>query len=242
MLPNHLIWSRSAGVAFILPQGIIYFTSPSPQMSMCCIFGVCIPYSALWPIVLLFLRQIYTYFYPNHEEKVKGKKASPAVAESCCSLTASTYTCDGDVCVLNEEPESSGDANEASSTGVASPQPTEEPKIVEPSLPLNYKRDMDWENVIGKDKTTIFRFTAKWCKPCKGLDPFYDQMSLQNTDPEVVFYNVDVDEHDEIAALNGALSIPLFVSYRAGEQIGKLSGSDTKKITTFVHDSITCSK
>jgi len=28
---------------------------------MICICGVCIPYSALWPIVLLFLRQIYTY-------------------------------------------------------------------------------------------------------------------------------------------------------------------------------------
>eukprot|EP01032_Pedospumella_encystans_P011526 gene11526-13396_t len=184
-------------------------------MSMICICGVCIPYTALWPIVLLFLRQIYTYFYPDQKDKVKSK---------------------GDTVDVELKTEN-GD-------GSASPSPvsTSEQTYVKPSLPVNYKKDMNWDDVIAADKTLIFRFTAKWCKPCKGLDPFYDQVSLENNNADVVFYNVDVDEHDEVAALNGALTIPLFVSYRSGEQIGKLTGSDTKKITNFIAESIKCSK
>jgi thioredoxin 1 len=117
-----------------------------------------------------------------------------------------------------------------------------DPETIEPSLPLSYRKEMDWASTIAGDQTIIFRFTAKWCKPCKGLDPFYNELSLSNTSPEVVYYNVDVDECDEIAALNGALTIPLFVSYRSGEQLGKLTGSDTKKITKFVNESIKLSK
>jgi len=186
---------------------------------MICICGVCIPYSALWPIVLLFLRQIYTYFYPDQKDKVKGK-ADAAGDGTCCSKTKSSkYTCDGDVCVVNN------DADEEVNVGVevrngeesvsSSPVTTSEQTYVKPSLPVNYKKDMNWDDVIAEEKTLIFWFTAKWCKPCKGLDPFYDQVSLENNNADVVFYNVDVDEHDEVVALghHGALTISLFVSY-----------------------------
>ena len=209
---------------------------------MICICGVCIPYTALWPIVFLFLRQIYTYFYPDAKDKVKGKGDTVGDG-SCCSKTkASKYTCDGDVCVLNDDADPVLKTENSDGSASSSPVSTSEQTYVKPSLPVNYKKDMNWEDVIAADKTLIFRFTAKWCKPCKGLDPFYDQVSLENNNADVVFYNVDVDEHDEVAALNGALTIPLFVSYRSGEQIGKLTGSDTKKITNFIAESIKCSK
>lgn len=216
-------------------------------MSMICICGVCIPYTALWPLLLLFFQQIYRYFYPVHDEKGKtGKiekmetKGTPVV-DSCCSNKSSAKNAEN----IDEK---------AKDESVNSPKSAESSLEIESenaklgseketaTLPLNYNKSMDWERTIAQDTTTIFRFTAKWCKPCKGLDPFYDTMSLEKNNPEVVFYNVDVDECDEIAALNGALTIPLFVSYRSGEQIGKLSGSDTKKITKFVADSIRCSK
>lgn len=39
---------------------------------MLCIGGVCIPYSALWPLVLLFLRPVLQYLFPNFYAK-KGE-------------------------------------------------------------------------------------------------------------------------------------------------------------------------
>jgi thioredoxin 1 len=100
----------------------------------------------------------------------------------------------------------------------------------------SYKSDMDWENVISGRKPTIFRFTAKWCKPCKTLDPLVEEL-CRDAGAKAVFYNVDVDDCDEVAALNGAISIPLFVCYSEGKEVGRLSGSDETKIRKFVQES-----
>jgi thioredoxin 1 len=113
--------------------------------------------------------------------------------------------------------------------------PVETDKVA--PFPRNYKSDQDWEETIGRDVLTVFRFTAKWCKPCKALDPLYHELSKDHMG-QAVFYNVDVDECDEVAALNGAVAIPLFVSYRAGKKLESLRSSDSDKIAAFVRHSI----
>lgn len=169
-------------------------------MAMLCICGVCIPYTVLWPIVLLFLKQIWAFIYP----------AAP-------------------------KPAKTGTAQETSSTQSLSN------REVTPGKPLSYSNSQDWEEVIGSDTPTVLRFTAKWCKPCKALDPYFEEL-CSNAGNQATFYNVDVDECDEVAALNGAITIPLFVSYRAGKQLAKLSGSDRKKIEEFVQNTIDSGK
>lgn len=167
----------------------------SKRMSMICICGICIPYTVLWPIVLLFLKQIWSFVYGNDK---KAKKVDGAD-------NAKTNT---------RETKSAQDSG--------------------PTLPLSYSSDMVWEEVISEDSTKVFRFTAKWCKPCKALDPIYEELSISTTD--VTFYNVDVDECDEVAAINGAIAIPLFVTYRGGKQLGKLRSSEVSEITKFINE------
>lgn len=147
----------------------------------------------LWPIVLLFLKQIWSFIYPA--KKTKTVDDGNTVKETIS---------------------------------------TQENTVVESTQPFNYTSDMVWEEVISEDVVKVFRFTAKWCKPCKTLDPIYEELSL--TTSEVVFYNVDVDECDEVAAINGAIAIPLFVTYRGGKQISKLRSSDVDEITQFIKD------
>jgi thioredoxin 1 len=160
------------------------------DMAMLCICGICIPYTVLWPIVVLFLKQIWSFIFP-------AAKAD------------------------NKEPAGKASAGDDK---------------IETGVLHNYTSDMNWEGVISGRRPTIFRFTAKWCKPCKSLDPLVEEL-CHDASGKAVFYNVDVDDCDEVAALNGAITIPLFVCYSEGKEVGRVSGSDDAKIRKFVRDS-----
>lgn len=162
-------------------------------MAMLCICGICIPYTVLWPIVLIFLKQVWSFFVPSSKSAKELKKSS------------------GDKKI--------------------------HPNASNHGIPLDYKTEFVWEDVIGNEKHSVFRFTAKWCKPCKTLDPVFHDLYKEARE-KAVFYNVDVDECDEIAALNGAITIPLFVIYREGKQVGKLSSSDHDQVRSFVREHV----
>ncbi|CAM9133859.1 unnamed protein product, partial [Ectocarpus fasciculatus] len=74
----------------------------------------------------------------------------------------------------------------------------------------------------------IVRFTASWCKPCKQVAPFFNELSKQYKD--VIFATVDVDENSEIAADHGVIALPAFHFYRDGEVLGTTKGSKEEAI------------
>ena len=94
--------------------------------------------------------------------------------------------------------------------------------------------DMNWENIIGQERKTIVRFTAKWCKPCKAIEPLFNELAVANRST-TTFLSVDVDDFDTIAAENAAISIPLFVCFKNGKAVDRLSGKDEEKLKKFVH-------
>ena len=160
-------------------------------MAVLCICGICIPYSVLWPLVLVFLKQIWGFIFPSPKKK-KGESTE------------------------EDEPK---------------------PQVKDHMGVLELKPDMDWNHIIRNDKTTIAKFTATWCKPCNAINPFYEKMS-EKYGSDANFYSIDVDENDEVAAENGAVTIPLFVSYRNGEVLRKLSGKGEDQIEAFIEDSL----
>jgi thioredoxin 1 len=160
-------------------------------MSVLCICGVCIPYSVLWSIALLFMKQLWDFFNP-YKKKIEVENGEQ----------------------LDEKPNSNA-------VGVV----------------CNYKPDMNWEKTLAGKNPVIVRFTATWCKPCKSVDPLFVELCQQYGD-KATFYNIDVDECEDIAAQNGAVSIPLFISFRNGEEIAKLYGKDESKLRAFVRESV----
>lgn len=50
-----------------------------------------------------------------------------------------------------------------------------------------------------RNRVVIVDFFAPWCGPCVRFAPRFKQLSELN--PDVVFVKVDVDEHDELAAM-----------------------------------------
>lgn len=158
-----------------------------------------------WPLILLAIKHIWGFFSPN------SKKAQ--------DLTNVTCDINGNCCPISEEDKKSSieavTLNENSTTA--------------PFL----TSDMNWEGIIGQEKKTIVRFTAKWCKPCKAIEPLFNELAVANRST-INFLSVDVDEFDTIAAENGAISIPLFVCFQNGKFVDKLSGKDDEKLKKFV--------
>lgn len=65
-------------------------------------------------------------------------------------------------------------------------------------------------------------FYADWCGPCKQLSPVIEE--LEKELPPVVFGKLNVDHHQELAALHGVMSIPCLILFKEGKEIDRIVG------------------
>jgi len=100
---------------------------------------------------------------------------------------------------------------------------------------INLTKSMNWSEIISRDKFTVVRFTAAWCKPCKELEPLYNELSIAFSS-KATFLNIDVDDFDELSAEYSAFSIPLFLCFQKGIVLNRFSGNDKNKLTTFINE------
>lgn len=68
---------------------------------------------------------------------------------------------------------------------------------------------------------------ANWCGPCKMLSPIIDEVSEEVTD--CIFYKLNVDEEEEIAAKYGIMSIPTLLYFENGKLLSTNVGLTDKK-------------
>ena len=85
----------------------------------------------------------------------------------------------------------------------------------------------DLLEVIGKD-LYLLDFYADWCGPCQMLAPVLEEQDFINV------LKINTDEHSELAAKFGVMSIPTLVFFKDGlemrKEIGFRSKEDIKKI------------
>jgi len=175
-----------------------------------------VPYSIIWPVILMAIRYVWFLIFPESSKK-DGKNVK-------CDETTGVCT------VVTDEQ----DDAQANSRTTATCSPVSECSDIPAETPF-FGVEMDWNEIVSSKKVTIMKFTAKWCKPCKSIDPLVNTLRVENSS-KAAFYNVDVDDHMDIAAENGALTIPLLVAFKDGKSIGKYAGSDHTKIKNFVNE------
>ena len=87
------------------------------------------------------------------------------------------------------------------------------------------KSEFDQAVNAGEDLVVV-DFFATWCGPCKMLTPVVESMA--ETQPEVHFYKVDIDEEIELATRFQVMSVPTLLYMKKGQIVGKSIGLVSK--------------
>ena len=93
--------------------------------------------------------------------------------------------------------------------------------------------ELDFEEIIGGDTLTIIDFSATWCMPCRLLAPILEEVADEKTD--VNFFNLDIDDNEEIAKRYRIFSVPTLMAFKNGKVIDSLVGLNSfEEILEFV--------
>ena len=207
-------------------------------MPVCCIGGVCIPYTAVVPLLVWGLKFVIEkmvqfglvpIWMQDKFHALVGSTPKKSASSKTASLkrrssrmkqtdvsnkvTVEENCCQQSCCGQ----ESTVDASE---TGKVTTIETEE----------------DWNEFAkasfseGNHEVVLVKMTATWCNPCKQIQPFFAKLVEQNGLKAAI---LDVDELDEIAAQYKIAALPTFLALSEGRVVERYSGSSEAKLSEF---------
>ena len=89
-------------------------------------------------------------------------------------------------------------------------------------------------NKINEDKICVVDFSATWCGPCRMLKPILEE--VEEMMPDIPFYNVDVDEAEDVAKDFRIFSIPSVLIFKNGQVVDTMVGFGTQdEIIEFIN-------
>ncbi len=87
---------------------------------------------------------------------------------------------------------------------------------------------------MNNDKKAVACFSATWCIPCKKIKPLYQSFSKKYSN--IKFYEIDIDEDEQLVNEMNVKSIPTFVFFENGKKINELVGSDIEKLKEMIEE------
>jgi thioredoxin-like negative regulator of GroEL len=77
------------------------------------------------------------------------------------------------------------------------------------------------------ERIVCVKFTAKWCGPCKKIQPVVEDLARRYAQQFMVFTS-DVDVATELVAHFNIKSMPTFIFFRKNKIVYTLKGADSK--------------
>ena len=91
----------------------------------------------------------------------------------------------------------------------------------------------DFEELINSEELIVVDFSASWCLTCRMLKPILEQVANKMTN--VSFYNLDIDDSEEIAKRYRIFSVPTLMAFKEGKVIDSLVGLNSyDEVLAFV--------
>lgn len=85
------------------------------------------------------------------------------------------------------------------------------------------------EEVLKSQVPVIVDFWAEWCAPCRMMPPLLRDIVAEH-DEDIRVGKLNVDDHSEIAARFGVVSIPTVVLFQNGEPVKQVVGALSKEM------------
>lgn len=89
------------------------------------------------------------------------------------------------------------------------------------------------KDVLESKLPVLVDFWASWCGPCTAVAPLVDKIAIEN-EGKLKVVKVNTDEHQELAAKYGIMSIPALILFKDGKEIERVVGFNPNKIEEMV--------
>lgn len=213
-------------------------------MPCLCIGGVCIPYSALLPCLLIGLQWIASQFakvglLPDFIAKLLRMQNRKKLDDSC-----DTNGCCG-------SSKSSSKRSESVITTATSNTTTSDDNDTNNEGKVEHVETLQrWEEIYAKSKSSnnissilFVKFTADWCKPCKAIQPAYVSAASAHTNCTFITLDIDGDDCDILTGKLKVAMMPTFVCFKDGIEVGRMSGGNSgEKLNCWVADMFSSEK
>ncbi|KAK7969937.1 thioredoxin [Apiospora saccharicola] len=94
-----------------------------------------------------------------------------------------------------------------------------------------------FSDILSKSRIVVADFYANWCGPCKQIAPFYEQLSMSLSRPNIATFvkvNTEGEKAKDVAQAYAVTHLPTFILFRDGKIAEKVKGADPQKLKSLV--------
>ncbi|KAK8055230.1 thioredoxin [Apiospora rasikravindrae] len=94
-----------------------------------------------------------------------------------------------------------------------------------------------FSDILSKSRIVVADFYANWCGPCKQIAPFYEQLSMSLSRPNIATFvkvNTEGDKAKDVAQAYAVTHLPTFILFRDGKIAEKVKGADPQKLKSLI--------
>ena len=221
-------------------------------MACLCIGGVCIPYTALLPMLLIGMQWIASQFAKVGilPESITRRLGLAASAASAATTAAGTKD-------RTEGGEGGRGGCCGNGGGGCESAVDDDDREGEVAVVEHVECQTRWEAIFAsaaasatseEESTTLLfvKFTADWCKPCKSIQPAYASLASRHRRRggaggvgvcKFVTLDVDGEGCDVVSGKSKVAMLPTFICFEGGREVGRMSGgNDGGKLGDWVNE------
>ena len=110
------------------------------------------------------------------------------------------------------------------------------PEAAQPAgqgVPIHVTNSSFQQKVLNSDEPVLVDFWAEWCGPCHMIAPHLDRMAGEFAG-RIRIAKLNVDDNPLISGQYGIHSIPTYITFKNGKQVGRQSGADPTLVRNII--------